>query len=71
LSGGILYSGILSRGILSGVFCPVAFCPVAFCPDTCHLVTHMGSDVFLDQPRFCICTSASRDLSAAVEYLVS
>jgi len=33
------------------------------------VVTHMGKGV-LGQPRHCSCTNASRDLSAAVEFLV-
>jgi len=31
------------------------------------MVTHMG---FLGQPRHCVCTNVSRDLSAIAEFLV-
>jgi len=35
------------------------------------MVTHMGKGVFLGgQPRHCICTNASRSLSAMAEFLV-
>jgi len=34
------------------------------------MVTHMGRGAFLGQPGHCICTNASRGLSAAAEFLV-
>jgi len=34
------------------------------------MVTHMGNGVFLGQPRRCICTNASRGLSAIVYFLI-
>ena len=36
------------------------------------MVTNMGRGVFLlGQPRYCICTNASRDLSAIAAFLVT
>jgi len=49
----------------SPVFMPIPFNTANFC-----MVTHMWRDVFLGQPRSCICTNASRGLSAIAEFRI-